>query len=66
MSKINNRVLGSFEIVRYNFQIVNGEPKIIIHQIKALDTDGKYIKFVKLKEVESYLHLYPITFKEWE
>ena len=60
---INNKVLGSFEIVRYNFEVVNGEPKIIIHQIKALDQNGKYIKFVKLKEVEPYLNLYPVKFK---
>lgn len=60
---MNNKVLGSFEIVRYNFEVVNGEPKIIIHQIKALDKEGKYIKFVKLKEVETYLKLYPVKFK---
>jgi hypothetical protein len=60
---INNKVLGSFEIVRYNFEILNGEPKIIIHQIKALDKDGKYIKFVKLKDFEKELSLYPVKFK---
>lgn len=66
MSKIKNKVLGSFEVVRYNFELTNDQPKIVIHQIKSLDENGKYIKFVKLKEVESYLGLYPIKFKEWE
>jgi hypothetical protein len=58
--------LSSFEVVRYSFDIIGGLPKIVIHQIKALDENGKYIKFVKLKEVTPYLSKYPIKFKEWE
>jgi hypothetical protein len=56
--------LNSFEVVRYSFETIDGQPKIVIHQIKALDENGKYIKFVKLKEVTPYLSEYPITFKE--
>lgn len=56
--------LGSFEIVRYHFEIVNNEPKIVIEMIKALDKNGKYIKFCKLKEVTDYLSKYPVKFKQ--
>jgi hypothetical protein len=55
--------IGSFEIVRYRFDLINGEPKIIIEMIKVLDENGKYIKFAKLKEVLPYLSQYPIKFK---
>lgn len=60
---INGKQLGSFEIVRYSFDQVKGEPKILIHQIKALDVNGAYIKFAKLEAVISYLSEYPVTFK---
>lgn len=43
--------VGSFEIVQYDFQLVNGQPKIVISMVKVLDTDGNYIKFAKLREV---------------
>jgi hypothetical protein len=55
--------IGSFEIVRYRFDLINEEPKIIIEMIKVLDQNGKYIKFAKLKEVLPYLSQYPIKFK---
>jgi hypothetical protein len=60
---INGKELGSFEIVRYSFDQVKGEPKILIHQIKALDVNGAYIKFAKLEAVLPYLSQYPIFFK---
>ena len=60
---INGKQLGSFEIVRYSFDQVKGEPKILIHVIKALDVNGVYIKFAKLEAVLPYLSQYPITFK---
>jgi hypothetical protein len=56
--------IGSFEITRYKFEFIEGEPKIVISMVKVLDTDGKYIKFAKLKEVEPYLSSYPVTFKK--
>lgn len=59
MSKV-----GSLEIVKYDFQLVHGEPKIVISMVKVLDEEGRYIKFAKLKEVEPYLALYPVKFKE--
>lgn len=55
--------IGSFEITRYKFEFIEGEPKIVISMVKVLDTDGKYIKFAKLKEVEPYLSSYPVKFK---
>jgi len=55
--------IGSFEITRYKFELIEGEPKIVISMVKVLDTDGKYIKFAKLKEVEPYLSSYPVKFK---
>tara|TARA_R110000823_G_C15816681_1_gene488824 strand:+ start:753 stop:938 length:186 start_codon:yes stop_codon:yes gene_type:complete len=59
MSKI-----GSLEVVKYQFEMINGEPKIIISMVKVLDTNGKYIKFAKLKDVNPYLSKYPISFKQ--
>lgn len=61
--KINGRNVGSLEIVRYHFQYVGEEPKIIIEMVRVNDTNGKYIKFAKLKEVMPYLSKYPVTFK---
>ena len=64
--RINGKTLGSFEIVRYSFDQVKGEPKILIHQIKALDVNGAYIKFAKLESVMPYLCQYPLNFKNLE
>lgn len=55
--------VGSFEITKYDFELVDGDPKIVISMIKVLDKNGKYIKFAKLKDVEKYLSKYPVTFK---
>ena len=60
---INGRQVGSFEIVKYSLELVNNDPKIIISMIKASDTDGKYIKFIGMRDVEPYLSKYPVTFK---
>jgi len=62
MKSIEN--VGSFEIVRYKFEYLNSEPKIIIEMVKVLDVNGKYIKFASLKEVIDFLPLYPIKFKQ--
>lgn len=62
MKTIEN--VGSFEIVRYRFEYVDSEPKIIIEMVKVLDTKGKYIKFASLKEVIEFLPLYPVKFKK--
>ena len=40
--------IGSLEITRYNYDEVDGDPKIIISMVKVLDKKGKYIKFAKL------------------
>ena len=56
--------IGSLEITRYNYDEVDGDPKIIISMVKVLDKKGKYIKFAKLKEVEKYFSKYPVIFKE--
>lgn len=59
----HNGIIGSLEIVKYDFKEIDGEPKIVISMVKVLDTDGNYIKFAKLKEVVSYLHKYPVKFR---
>lgn len=64
--QIEGKEVGSFEIVKYDFDMVKGEPKIIISMIKVLDTNGKYIKFAKLKEITPFLSRLPIKFKELE
>jgi len=55
--------IGSLEITKYDFEYVDGDPKIVISMVKVLDENGKYIKFAKLKNVVSYLSKYPISFK---
>jgi hypothetical protein len=57
------RKIGSLEITKYDFEYVDGEPKIVISMVKVLDENGKYIKFAKLKEVSPYLSKYPVSFK---
>lgn len=56
--------VGSLEVIKYRFDYINGEPKIIIDTVKVLDTNGSYMKFAKLQGVVKYLSKYPITFKE--
>ena len=51
------------EVVRYSFELIDGNPKIVIHQIKVLDKNNKYIKFASLEKVFKHLKNYPITFK---
>jgi len=60
--EINGKILGSFEITTY--KLVGGN--IVIDKVKALDEDGKYIKFAKLDKVLPYLSKYPVTFKPVE
>lgn len=52
------------EITKYAFQLVNGEPKIVISMVKQMDDDGKYIKFAKMKEIVTELSKHPVMFKE--
>lgn len=56
--------VGSFEITKYRFENVNGEPKIVIDMVKVIDTNGKYMKFAKLEKVIDYLEKYPVKFKK--
>lgn len=58
--------IGSLEVVKYNFELVDGNPKIVISMVKVLDESGKYIKFAKLENILPYLSKYPITFKDIE
>lgn len=62
--QIEGREVGSFEITKYEFDFVKGEPKIVVSMIKVLDTEGRYLKFAKLREVQPYLAQYPVTFKK--
>jgi hypothetical protein len=61
---MEKKKIGSLEIVKYRFEKINGEPKIIIEMIKVLDTDGNYIKFAKLEGVVDFLSKYPVKFKK--
>jgi len=64
--EMESKKVGSLEVVKYKFDTINEEPRIIIEMIKVLDTDGKYIKFAKLKNVVDYLSKYPIKFKSYD
>lgn len=64
LNQMENRKVGSFEVVKYRLDYIDSQPKIIIEMIKVLDEDGEYIKFARLKDVIGYLPKYPITFKK--
>ena len=59
-----NKKPASLQVVRYSFEFIDGNPKIIIHQIKVLDESGKYIKFASNEKVFKYLKDFPVTFKD--
>lgn len=63
LNEMENRKVGSFEIVKYKVVVQEGHPKIVIEMIKVLDEDGEYIKFARLKDVFGYLSKYPVTFR---
>lgn len=63
LNQMENRKVGSFEIVKYKVVIQEGNPKIVIEMIKVLDEDGEYIKFARLKDVIGYLSKYPVKFR---
>lgn len=58
------REIGSLEVTKYDFDMINGQPKIVISMVKVLDINGKYIKFAKLKGVHPFLSQFPISFKK--
>ena len=62
--EMKQKEVGSLEVIKYRFDYIDGEPKIIIDMVKVLDKNGAYIKFAKLEGVIDYLSKYPITFKE--
>lgn len=64
LNEMEKKETGSLEVVKYRFEKINGEPKIIIDMVKVLDKNGQYIKFAKLEGVVNYLSKYPIKFKE--
>lgn len=51
------------EITRYDWELVDGQPKIVIHQVKLMEDDGTYIKFAKLKDIEMELANHPVRFR---
>jgi hypothetical protein len=61
--QINGKIVSSFEITIYFFKIIEGNPKLVIEQVKVLDENNQFIKFAKLKDVLPFLSKYPVTFK---
>lgn len=62
--EMEKKETGSLEVVKYRFEKINGDPKIIIDMVKVLDKNGEYIKFAKLEGVVNYLSKYPVKFKQ--
>ncbi len=56
--------LHSFEVTKCSVELGGFHPVIVITHLKALDSKGKYIKFVNMKDALPYLHEYPIKFKK--
>ena len=61
---MEKREIGGLEVIKYRFEKINGEPKIVIEMVKVLDKNGLYIKFAKLEGVVKYLSKYPVKFKD--
>jgi|TARA_R100001460_G_scaffold30719_1_gene60588 hypothetical protein len=63
--KIKKSDIGSLIIPKgyYEFEFVDGEPKIIISRVRVNNVDGKYIKFAKLENVIDYLSEFPLKFE---
>lgn len=53
-----------FKVSIYGFEMVNGQPKIVISQIQAYDkATGKFIKNGKLEKMLPLLSKHPVSFK---
>jgi hypothetical protein len=61
---LDKNLIGSFCVVRYNFEGEGLNATIVIRSVKAMDHNGKYIKFVHLKEVINILHEWPVAWKQ--
>ena len=59
MPKVSD--IGTIEITRYQ---LNKEGRIEITHVKALDKDGKYIKFMPHDVALKVLYKFPVTFKK--
>jgi len=53
-----------FEITKYHFEKLEGNPKIVIEMVKVMDENGKYIKFAKLEKVIDFLGGQNVHFKK--
>ena len=60
--EINGREVDHFVVNLYSH---DGDG-IKVTQIKAVDKNGKYIKFVALKEVLPYLSSHKVIFREYD
>ena len=65
MSEEKNK-WAKLEITRYDFQYVEGKPKIVVHQIKVSDKDDNYIKFASMREALPFLSKLPVKFRDKE
>jgi hypothetical protein len=61
---LDQNLIHSFCVVRYEFEGESLNARITIRAIKALDENGKYLKFVSLREVLPILHRFPVAWKE--
>lgn len=64
MEPLKKEDIGSLEITRYDFKFINGEPKIVIEQVKILGHNGEYIRFAKLSGLTEKLASFPVKFKQ--
>jgi archaellum component FlaF (FlaF/FlaG flagellin family) len=61
MHHIRNHQTHTLEVTTYR---INGKGCIEIDKIKVLDSNGKYVKFAKLKEVIKHLPNFHVVWKE--
>lgn len=59
----NTDEIKAIEIVKYRVEYIGRDPKLVIDMVKGLDEHGKYVKFLKMSEVEEIAEHCAVTFR---
>lgn len=55
--------IDNLEVVKYSYEEIDGEPKIVISMIRANDKNDKYIKFLKMRDAIKILSDKQVKFR---
>ncbi len=51
------------QIEWYKVEMINGQPKIVIDRIRQMDDDGKFVKWLSMKDAVKILAISDVTWK---